>query len=216
MAQVVQKDCSITDELLERWKYTPDFHVLKLQDYVPVFVYGTLKRGEANHYMLEDCPFLGLGETVTPCFRMRSYAGMFPIMTSETRKEYQKYTDYVLGEVYAVPPVRLLYIDKLESNGNMFQREEKHVWLPDQTFKGSKGPVKPSIKVWMYLGTPYFQNLDELPDVPTTKFNNRRYLEWSSSQEDSMWQMESSDMTIEKLNEKFVEDYQLGNGKIPF
>ena len=197
----VQKDCDITGELEARWQNTPDFHILKLQTYVPVFVYGTLKYGEPNHKLLKGCPFLGIGETVTPCFKMKSYAGMFPILKSELRKEELNKCEYVLGEVYAVPPKRLLHIDKLEDNGYMFQREVKHVWMPDQSFQGSKGMIKPSIKVWMYLGTDFFEDFDTLPDTQTTKHLNRRYFNWEGDKEtDSMW----------------MEDIELKNGKIPF
>jgi len=200
----IRKDCDLTTELENRWEHTPDFHLLKLNTYVPVFVYGTLKFGEKNHHLLKDCPYLGLAETVTPCFKMKSYSGMFPILVSETRKEEQKYCEYVLGEVYAVPPKVLLHLDKLEDNGYMFQRELKHVWMPDQQFQGSKGMVKPSIKVWIYLATDFFENLDELPDVMTTKHNNRRYFNWDEKAEgDVMWA-------------EVDDDFELKNGKIPF
>ena len=219
----VRKDCDLTGELSERWVNTPDFHILKLHQFVPVFVYGTLKYGENNHKWLKDCPFLGIGETITPCYRMKSYAGMFPILKSETRKEEISKCEYVLGEVYAVPPKRLLHIDKVEDNGYMFQREMKHVWMPNQSFQGTKGMVKPSIKVWIYLGTSFFENLEELPDVATTKYNNRRYYHWEGKKEsDSMWEPwedgeeYQGEFTIEGMNKKFVQDYDLRNGKIPF
>lgn len=213
MAQKTEivKDCFITDELLERFEHSPDFHLLKLQKYQPVFVYGTLKHGEKNHRLLKDCSYLGLGESVTPCFQMRSYAGMFPILKSEIRKDQMQYCEYVLGEVYAVPPARMLHIDKLEDNGYMFQREMKHVWLPDQSFQGAKGMVKPSIKCWMYLATDFFENLEELPEVQTVKWNNRRYFSWDMEKEtDAMW----SDATTEDLES--ILDAPLKNGRIPF
>lgn len=215
----VEKDCNLTGELEERWGNTPDFHILKLYQWIPLFVYGTLKFGENNHKLLNGCPYLGLAETVTPCFRMKSYAGMFPILKSETRKEEMNRCEYVLGQVYAVPPKRLLHIDKAEDNGYMFQREQKHVWMPDQQFKGTKGMVKPSIKAWMYLATDFFENLEELPDVATTRWNNRRYFDWNSKEEnDAMWVEEKPirPFSIESANQQFVEDYDLRNGKLPF
>ena len=207
----VQKDCFITDELLDRWEHTPDFHNLKLQRYHPVFVYGTLKQGEKNHRLLKDCPYLGIGESVTPCFQMRSYAGMFPILKSETRKDKMQYCEYVLGEVYAVPPERILHIDKLEDNGYMFQRELKHVWLPDQSFQGTKGMVKPSIKAWMYLATEFFENLEELPEVATVKWNNRRYFSWDMEKEtDKMWS-DATDLDLDS-----ILDAPLKDGRVNF
>lgn len=207
----IKKDCNITGELEERWEHSPDYHLLKLNAYVPVFVYGTMKHGEKNHKMVKDCPYLGIGETVTPCFQMRSYAGMFPILKSEVRKDQQQYCEYVLGEVYAVPPARLLHIDKLEDNGYMFQREMKHIWLPDQSFKGAKGMVKPSIKCWIYLATEFFENLEELPIVSTVKHNNRRYFNWVETQEiDKMWN-DASQLDLDS-----ILDAPLRDGRVPF
>ena len=42
----IRKECDLTGELSQRWINTPDFHVLKLYDWLPVFVYGSLKQGE--------------------------------------------------------------------------------------------------------------------------------------------------------------------------
>ncbi len=139
---------------------------------------------------------------------------MFPILKSETRKDKMKECDYVMGEVYAVPPKRLLHIDKTEDNGYMFQREEKHVYLPDQTFPGRNGTMKPSIKAWVYMGTDFFENFDELDDVGLTEMGKRRYINWMSETEDYMWEHDipNQGSWMEEMNEDFV----MKNGKIPF
>ena len=171
------RTCTLTDQLAERAINTPDFLKLKGLQYVAVFVYGTLKKGGKNHALLQDMPYLGLAESTAPCYQMKTYEGSFPIM-KKLGKEFARQCDYVIGEMYAVTPQRLLILDRLEQNGFLYERTECMFWLKDQVapVKPSHGKIyRPCIKAWAYMGTG-FSNFEELPDCGMTKVDNRKYL----------------------------------------
>lgn len=91
-----------------------------------VFVYGTLKRGHANHHVLEGATFVGEAVTVAKC---RLYHAGFPVL----RKRSERPSDYnapVQGEVYEfTDPAILQRLDRLEGEGRMYHRRVKLVTL---------------------------------------------------------------------------------------
>lgn len=80
-----------------------------------VFVYGTLKRGFCNHYLLENQKFLGTTRTA-PQFDIFAFdkSNPFPIMTEGTER--------VSGEVYEVDDTAIKRLDVLESEGRLYHR----------------------------------------------------------------------------------------------
>jgi len=70
-----------------------------------VFVYGTLKKGFHNHYLLAGSQYLGNAKT-EPIYQMYS-AGGFPIVSREGDKE-------IIGEVYSVSEACKKALDRLE------------------------------------------------------------------------------------------------------
>lgn len=84
-----------------------------------VFVYGSLKRGFHNNDLLDTSYFVGTG-TTPPDFEMYS-AGGFPVIVYGDKS--------ITGEVYLVDEPTLKRLDRLESNGHMYQRELK--WIEE-------------------------------------------------------------------------------------
>lgn len=88
-----------------------------------VFVYGTLKRGGANHTYLAGQTFLGTGRTA-PGFQLHDlghYPGM--IVAPDDR-------DGVAGEIWSVDPGCLARLDVLEGLAEGLYRRERVPLLP--------------------------------------------------------------------------------------
>ncbi len=93
----------------------------------PVFVYGTLKRGQPNHARLQGARWLGEAWLEGACLYD---LGPFPMaIPAEGR---------VAGEVYAVPAEVLPELDAFEGCPRLYQRR----WLP----------LADGRQAWVYLG----------------------------------------------------------------
>jgi gamma-glutamylaminecyclotransferase len=98
-----------------------------------VFVYGTLKRGFGNHYLLEGAKFIG------PALLTGTHVLLdsgFPVCMP------QPHGATVTGEVYEVDGEILSDLDRLESEGRMYHRQPWHVSYED----GSEDVA------WVYIG----------------------------------------------------------------
>lgn len=95
-----------------------------------VFVYGSLKKGFRNNYLIGDSKFIGSFLT-SKKYEMISFGG-FPAVT----KDHEDYK--VLGELYFVDDSTLEDLDMLESNEYFYEREQIQL-------DGVDG------KVWMYF-----------------------------------------------------------------
>ena len=84
---------------------------------IPVFVYGTLKRGGSNHSFMEGQVFLGETRTV-PGYRLYEVAD-YPGMVHEKADQRG-----VLGEVWAVDVHTLAQLDELEGIDEKLYRRE--------------------------------------------------------------------------------------------
>lgn len=96
-----------------------------------VFVYGTLKRGHRNHYLLENSKFIGAGQT-RRLFRMFDCG--FPVLRTYSDRP-SPYNAKVRGEVYEVDEQTLRRLDQLESEGRMYHRQ----WVRVQFGKTKSG-----------------------------------------------------------------------------
>lgn len=83
-----------------------------------IFVYGTLRKGEFNHNMVEDNPFVGVFRT-EPCYTLHALR-WFPAMVTGG-------TTSVVGEVYEVGRKTLWELDRLEGHPDYFQRQAIHL-----------------------------------------------------------------------------------------
>ncbi len=72
-----------------------------------LFVYGSLKRGQANHCQLQGTRFIAAVRTV-PAFALREIAG-YPALVPGSRA--------IAGELYEVPTERLAELDEFEGGG---------------------------------------------------------------------------------------------------
>lgn len=87
-----------------------------------IFVYGTLRQGCGNHYLLDSSQFLGRAKTKCKC---ALYARGIPFLCrNETISQ-------VVGEVYLVDDVTLNRLDQLEGHPTWYKREQAEVVLND-------------------------------------------------------------------------------------
>ena len=85
------------------------------------FVYGTLKGGFSNHYLLEGCAFFGSAATV-PTYKMIENG--FPVIMPDPEGKP------VAGEIYTVDDETLERLDQLEREGSSYDRRLIDVTLP--------------------------------------------------------------------------------------
>lgn len=109
---------------------------------IRVFVYGTLKKGHGNHYLLEDAEYLGRC-IVRGKFRMISLT-YYPGVVRKPDAEPAP----ILGEVYRVTEEELAALDMLEGHPNFYRREKV-----DTPFK----------KAWMYFLPEEYKEMQTMP-----------------------------------------------------
>jgi gamma-glutamylcyclotransferase (GGCT)/AIG2-like uncharacterized protein YtfP len=79
-----------------------------------VFVYGALRRGGSNHYMLADSEYLG-GHQTDPLFTMFRL-GQFPAVVPRGETS-------IAGEVYRISDEVFELLDELECYPSVFSRQ---------------------------------------------------------------------------------------------
>lgn len=123
-----------------------------------VFVYGTLKRGYRNNYILERAEFVGSGQTVAKC---RLFNAGFPVLRRRAKKDGE-WNAPVRGEVFNVTDEETMQrLDRLESEGRMYHRRKKKIRLDDGTV----------ILANTYVGdTGYWQNRAPLYPAPQSAY----------------------------------------------
>lgn len=177
----------ILEQLAARFQWqTPDFLERKLEGVIPVFVYGTLRRGFHNHHLLKGLPYLGSGYTTVEKYELRDAGqGSFPVAFEKGIKQKSKKRNQnvgkIRGEIFAVDPKTLLSLDRLENNGGMYTRSLQYVFLEEQRMS-DKSTVRPSIKAWMYLGNEtYWQGRGAFDTLPSRMQNGVRFYDWAEA-----------------------------------
>jgi gamma-glutamylcyclotransferase (GGCT)/AIG2-like uncharacterized protein YtfP len=102
-----------------------------------VFVYGTLKSGFWNHYLLTGCEFFGAAATV-PSYKMIENG--FPVIMPDLEGQP------VAGEIYAVDDETLARLDQLEREGSSYDRK-----LIDVSLQLASGELLPT-RAFIYVG----------------------------------------------------------------
>jgi gamma-glutamylaminecyclotransferase len=100
---------------------------------IPIFVYGTLKRGHGNHRQLDDTTFLGEAVTVD---RFALHVDGLPMV------DRNNLVSPIHGEFYLVDDATFADLDRLEGHPRYYQRVFTRVILTDRTVRAA----------WMYFG----------------------------------------------------------------
>ena len=136
---------------------------------IRILVYGTLKKGHANHRILEEAGATFMGyDSVTGPFRMCDMVG-FPGVYRPTelpRKEMR-----LRGELWAMEPEGLAACDMLEGHPNFYRREK---WWTDQ-----------GARAWMYIISHRF--LAQAPTFTDTKDDLPAGIWHPSKDEEAFW-----------------------------
>lgn len=117
-----------------------------------VFVYGTLKRGERNHYFLAAAEYLGPAFT-EPHYRLID-CGPYPAMLDETQTAALEAEPLVVaGEVYRIDATMLAELDRLEDEGRLYRRAVIEVLSIDGG-ACSQTPQTLRVCAYFWLGLP--------------------------------------------------------------
>lgn len=103
-----------------------------MENTIPVFVYGTLKRGHGNHRQLEDATFLGEATTVE---RYALHVDGLPMVDRNNP------VSPIHGELYLVDRATFADLDRLEGHPIFYRRQLTRVALVE-------GPERAA---WMYF-----------------------------------------------------------------
>ncbi len=122
-----------------------------------VFVYGTLKTGQGNHWIIEGC---------------KGMRGMAPGMSMHAGTAFpfaMRGDGVIKGELYEVDDAKLAELDRLEGHPRFYHRERTAVY--DEDFKRHEA--------WIYLNAkagdyPKVKSGDWHPN--TTREHNSRFV----------------------------------------
>jgi len=172
------KSCFLTDEALERDnRFTPDYLKLKLQKYVPLFVYGEMKVGCPAFAQIKGSIYLGEARTTTQNFYMETADDNNQPVVFETNGP-TTIGRHILGDVFLVDPYQMLNLDYIQQNSVAYNRKERFCYLMEQTVP-SKTRFKPSLKCFIYLGDPTYWDQVETSTMKTIEIdNNQRAYNW--------------------------------------
>jgi gamma-glutamylaminecyclotransferase len=99
-------------DYFSNWKKEDNFH----EELTYIAVYGTLKNGFFNHYLLSDSIFIGNFETVE---KYRMVENGIPYVNSQPCKD----GNYIKVEIYQVDKDTLFELDILEGHPNWYERK---------------------------------------------------------------------------------------------
>ncbi|XP_066587477.1 putative gamma-glutamylcyclotransferase CG2811 isoform X2 [Prorops nasuta] len=153
-----------------------------------VFVYGTLKRGEPNHKLIQDATkgfakFLGIGKTVKPYPLVIATKYNIPFLL---RKEHVGHQ--IFGELYDVDTKMLKSLDELEEHPNFYVRSEEEVYLAtdaDYKSKANFAEVGTLTKAWIYFLPKFRDSLLVQEHFPTYSSKGSHGLEYGESEENT-------------------------------
>lgn len=126
-----------------------------------IFIYGTLKRGFANHLLLADARFVGQVRTVEPYPLVVQGPWYSPALLPEPGKGLR-----VSGELWEVDDAKFAEIDDLESlhKPNGYLREFLMIEFPDTSIE----------RVWAYFKPR--DRISVIQSEPLADYQDRRYI----------------------------------------
>lgn len=161
---------------------TRDWKFRKIEDWIPVFVYGSLKSGGWLHNILKDSFWLGDATTALKEFAMWDSGSGFPVVR-DVHKDHEA-AGRIVGELYMVDPVTLLELDRVEGNNYMYSRRQAWVWAQDHTKEvedantGEIRKARPAIHAWVYVGMNDFWRGHDLSICIPKKINGLQMYDW--------------------------------------
>ena len=161
-------------KLESRSQVTPDFPERRKECNIPVFVYGTLKRGHSNHGVLNGATFQTQGYiTHRQEFGMRT-VGTFPVVyrRSDIDENITGAAPRIMGELYSVDVAGLHQLDQLEGNGYLYQREQVSILI-----QVGDGHYR-AVTAWVYIGIDEAFDLVELDKVPFETIQGSASIDW--------------------------------------
>lgn len=109
---------------------------------VTVFVYGTLKRGKHNNYLMSNSKYLGVGVTKR---KYAMYEHGIPYVSQKTQ------TTEIVGELYEVDRHTLKSLDMLEGHPDWYVRQEVEVlFIQDHIANFSEDDIQVKT-AWIYF-----------------------------------------------------------------
>lgn len=111
---------------------------------IAIAVYGTLKSGYGNNFLLEDATIVGKGRT-TDKYPMIIRQGGLPFLLYKKNKGYN-----VEVEVYLVDKKILRRLDILEGHPHWYRRREINVTIDE---------IDTIVNAWVYFGPSEYDNL---------------------------------------------------------
>lgn len=177
--------------LKEREEISSDFKSLRLFSKIPLFVYGSTKKGGLTHFLIESNKFFSKAHTLTPAFNMmKTKGGKEAILFQEelnTQDSSKRKNHYARGELWVVTPETILVLD------HWFRKKYKRIIsriLVEEvlvnTLKTHRGLNY--ISTYLYVGNPDYwdttnENLLTIPSVKYTKsyLLNKQFQEFDPS-----------------------------------
>jgi gamma-glutamylcyclotransferase (GGCT)/AIG2-like uncharacterized protein YtfP len=86
-----------------------------------LFVYGSLRRGFPNHFLLEKSIYIGTYSTVDKYYMIGQVSKSFPYVLAETEFEGQP-SAHIIGELYDIDADVLKNLDDLEGHPDFYTR----------------------------------------------------------------------------------------------
>ncbi|XP_014613992.1 PREDICTED: putative gamma-glutamylcyclotransferase CG2811 isoform X2 [Polistes canadensis] len=131
-----------------------------------IFVYGTLKRGEPNHKLIQDktngyAKFLGIAKTTSSYPLIIATKYNIPFLLKKPGVGH-----HVIGEIYDVDSKMLTKLDELEEHPNFYERTKEDVFMaPESKLKHNKNiqEVGMLTKAWIYFLPKFRSSLLEVP-----------------------------------------------------
>jgi gamma-glutamylcyclotransferase (GGCT)/AIG2-like uncharacterized protein YtfP len=112
---------------------------------IKVFVYGTLRKGQGNNYLLKEADFIGEAKTKD---KYAMYASGIPYVVED------KPVSRITGEIFSVNQEELMRLDRLEGHPQWYRRRVIPVTTEDGAIHHS----------WIYFNPHYMGKLVESGD----------------------------------------------------
>lgn len=176
----VEVNDDFSEEILEKRKLlntTPDFLDLKVWNHHLLFVYGSMKEGGVNSFVLDDCPYLGMGITQADNWKLyeSSSSKTFSVAMTINKNDGLCLT----GEVYVVDTEMIMTLDKILRNGKIFSRRRHYIKLQEQEYPTVGGKkARPYQSCFTYVGDPDYwehENLHHFPSRYSSLFGRSVY-----------------------------------------